>query len=69
MGRKPTEGPYRGIVGAAVAGSKPFAEVVIQREEGAAGIEAFLVFPVAALHLAVVSGRVGVYELVVDLLC
>lgn len=67
MGRKPTEGPHREVVGAAVMGSTLFAEV-IQREEGAAGIEAFLVFPAAALHLAVVSGRVGADELVVDLL-
>ena len=38
---------------------------IVQRIKTVAGIEAFLVLPVAALHLAVVAGRVGTDELVV----
>ena len=39
---------------------------VIQGVKAAAGIEAFLVLAVAALHLAVVARRVGTDELVAD---
>ena len=45
--------------------SKLFCKV-IQGKEGMAGVEAFLVFPVAALHLAVVPGRIGTDQLVAD---
>ena len=39
---------------------------VIWRIKAVAGIEAFLVFPVTALHLAVVAGRIGADQLVAD---
>ena len=38
---------------------------IVQRIKTVAGIEVFLVLPVAALYLAVVAGRVGTDELVV----
>ena len=44
---------------------KLFGEV-IRREEGMAGIEPLLILTVAALHLAVVSGRIGTDELMAD---
>jgi len=61
----PMERPHREVVGAAVMGSKLFGEV-LQGEEGMAGIKAFLVLPVAALHFAVVSGCIGTDQLVLD---
>ena len=63
--RKPTKGPHREVVGAAVVDSELFCEV-IQGVKAVAGVKAFLVLPVAALHLAVVAGRVGTDELVAD---
>ena len=39
---------------------------VIQREERADRIKAFLVFPVATLHLAIMSGRVRTDQLMLD---
>ena len=45
--------------------SELFCEV-IQGVKAVAGVKAFLVLPVAALHLAVVAGRVGTDELVAD---
>ena len=39
---------------------------VSQREERAGRIKAFLVFPVTALHLAIMSGRVGMDPLMLD---
>ena len=45
--------------------SKLFCEV-IQGIKAVAGIKAFLVLPVAALHFSVVAGRVGTDELVSD---
>ena len=39
---------------------------VIQRIEAVAGVKAFLVLPVAALHFTVVAWRVGADELVPD---
>ncbi len=39
---------------------------VSQGEEGMAGVEAFLVLPVAALHFAVVAGRIGTDQLMAD---
>ena len=38
---------------------------IVQRVKAMTGVKAFLVLPVAALHLAVVAGRVGTDELVV----
>ena len=63
--RKPTKGPHREVVGAAVVDSEQFCEI-IQREEGMTGIEAFLVFSVTAFHLAVVAGSVGTDKLVAN---
>ena len=39
---------------------------VIQGIKAVAGVKAFLVLPVAALHLTVVTGRVGTDEFVPD---
>ena len=39
---------------------------VIQGIKAVAGVKAFLVLPVAALHLTVVTGRVGADEFVPD---
>ena len=39
---------------------------VVQRIKAVAGVKAFLVLPVAALHLTVVTGRVGTDEFVPD---
>ena len=39
---------------------------VSQREERMVRVKAFLVFPVAALHLAIVSGRVRMDQFVLD---
>lgn len=39
---------------------------VVQRIKAVAGVKALLVLPVAALHFAIVSGRVGANELVPD---
>ncbi len=63
--RKPTKGPHREVVGAAVVDSEQFCEI-IQREEGMTGIEAFLVFSVTAPHLTVMPGSVGTDQLVLD---
>ena len=53
------------LFGAAVVDGKLFGEVV-QGIKAVAGIKTFLVFPVAALHLAVVARGVGADELVAD---
>jgi len=63
--RKPMERPHREVVGAAVMNSKLRCKV-FQGKEGMAGVEAFLVFPVAALHFAVVAERIGTEQLVLD---
>ena len=63
--RKPTKRPHREVVGAAVMDSKLCCKI-FQGEEGVAGVETFLVFPVAALHFAVVAGRIGTDQLVPD---
>ena len=62
--RTPCEGPHGKVIGAAVMDGELLIKIV-QRIKTVAGIEAFLVLPVAALHLAVVAGRVGTDELVV----
>ncbi len=59
------EGPHRVVVRTAVMSHKLFAEV-IQGEERMAGVEAFLVLPMAALHFSVVAGRIGTDQLVTD---
>ena len=63
--RKPREWTHRKVVGAAVMDSKLLLEVS-QREERVDRIKAFLVFPVAALHFAIVPWGVGADELVAD---
>ena len=63
--RTPVEGPHGKVVGAAVMDGKLLSEV-IQRVKAVGGIEALLILPVAALHLAVVAGRIGANELVAD---
>ena len=55
--RKPVERTHRKIVGAAIMNGKLFLKVS-QREERVDRIKAFLVFPVAALHFAIMPGRV-----------
>ena len=64
-GRKPIERSHRKVVGAAVMDGELFCKI-IQGIKAMAGIEAFLVFPVAAFHLSVVSGGVWAYQLVPD---
>ena len=39
---------------------------VVQRVKAMAGIETLLVLPMAALHFAVVAGRIGTYSLVAN---
>ena len=53
--RKPGKRPHRQVVGTMIMNSKLFLEVG-QGEERVDRIEAFLVFPVAALYLAIMSG-------------
>ena len=53
-GGRPVEGPHREVVGAAVMNGELLCKV-IQGVEAVAGVKAFLVLPVAALHLAVVA--------------
>ena len=62
--RTPCEGPHGKVIGAAVMDGELLIKIV-QRIKTVAGIEVFLVLPVAALYLAVVAGRVGTDELVV----
>ena len=50
------------VIRAAIMNSQLFLKVR-QREERADRIKAFLVFPVAALYLAIMSGRVWADEL------
>ena len=63
--RKPTKRSHGEVVGAAVVDSELSGEV-IQGVKTVAGIEAFLVLTVAALHLAVVARRIRPDELVAD---
>ena len=62
VGRAPEEGPHGEVVGAAVVDRKLLCEIV-QRIECVAGIEAFLVLTVAALHLAVVPRGIRANQL------
>ena len=61
--RKPVERSHRQVVGTAVMRRK-LNRKILQGEEGVAGIEALLILPVAALHLAVVPGCVRPDQLV-----
>ena len=61
--RTPCEGPYGKVIGAAVMDGELLIKIV-QRVKAMTGVKAFLVLPVAALHLAVVAGRVGADEFV-----
>ena len=63
--RTPCEGPYGKVIGAAVMDGELLIKIV-QRVKAMTGVKAFLVLPVAALHLAVVAGRVGADQLVPD---
>ena len=63
--RGPVEGSHREVVGAAVMDGELLCEV-IQGIKTVAGVEAFLVLTVAALHFAVVAWRIGADELVAD---
>ena len=60
--RKPEKGPHREVVGAAVVDSELPGEV-IEGVKAMAGVEAFLVLTMTALHLAVVSRSVRADEL------
>ncbi len=53
------------VIGAAVMNSELFLKVS-QREERVDRIKAFLVFPVAALYLAIMSGRVRTDQLMLE---
>jgi len=63
--RTPGKRSHGKVVGASVVDSELVNEVA-ERIKSVAGIKTFLVFPVAALHLAVVSGSVGTDEFVAD---
>ena len=64
--RKPLERPHRKVVGAAVVDSELICKVV-KRVKAVTGVEAFLVLPVAAFHLTVVSWCIWPDEFVSDL--
>lgn len=55
--RTPSKRSHRKIVGAAIMDSKLLLKIS-QGEERVARIEAFLIFSVTALHLAVMSGSI-----------
>ena len=57
--------PHREVVGAAVVDSELHCKV-IQGIKAAAGVKAFLILAVAALHFTVVARRIGADELVAD---
>ena len=63
--RKPLERPHRKVVGAAVVDSERICKVV-KRVKAVTGVEAFLVFSVAALHLTVMSWSIRADEFVLD---
>ena len=63
--RKSAKRPHGEVVRAAVMSGELFGKV-IQGVKAVTGVEAFLGLPVAALHLAVVAGRVEADELVAD---
>ena len=57
--------PHGEVVGAADVDSKLLSKVM-EGVKAAAGVETFLILPVAAFYLAVVSGRIGADELMSD---
>ena len=61
--RKPVEGSHGKVIGTTIVDSKLVCEI-IQRIESMAGIEAFLVFTVTALDLAVVTRGIRANEFV-----
>jgi len=63
--RKPGEGTHRKVVGASVMDSELFLKVS-QREERVDRIKAFLIFPVAAFHLTIMSGSVRANQFMLD---
>ena len=63
--RKPAKGPHGKVVRAAVMDGELLCKIV-QRIKAVTEVKAFLVLPVAALHLAVVAWRVRTDELVPD---
>ena len=63
--RVPTEGTHRKLVAVSFVGSE-LPTKVVERVEGMLVVKAFLVFPVAAFHLAVMTGRVRADQLVPD---
>ena len=65
VGRAPVERSHGEVVRAAVVDGKLLCKVV-QRIERMTGIKAFLILPVAALHFAVMPGRIRMNELVAD---
>ena len=63
--RKPEERAHREVVGVAVMNSELFLKVN-QREERVTRIKSFLVFHVAAFNLAIMSGRIGTDQFMLD---
>lgn len=63
LGRAPAEGTHREIVGSDLVSSELLTKVG-EGVEAVGAVEALLVFPVAALDFAVVSGRVGADQFV-----
>lgn len=65
IGRKPAKGPHEEVVGALVVNSELFCKV-IQGLKAVAGVKPFLILPVAALHLVVMTWCVRTNELMPD---
>ena len=63
--RKPTKRSHGEVVGTVVVDSELHCKV-IQGIKAAAGVKAFLILAVAALHFTVVARRIGADELVAD---
>ena len=63
--RKPGEWPHGEIVGAAVMDGELLCEV-IQGIKAVAGVKAFLILPVTALHLSVMTWRIRANEFVAN---
>ena len=57
---------HRQVVGTALMGSKLFFKVK-QGEKGMGGIETFLIFAVASLNFAIVSGDVGTNQFMLNI--
>ena len=64
--RTPCEGPHGKVIGAAVMDGELLYKI-IQRIEGVAGIEAFLILAVAALDLSVVARCVRTDQFMPDI--